>query len=109
MTPKYSINSSYICFFVERPTLNFLLELLVLASLPLSSQDRTKVNIPKSFDDVSADISRNLVIALSGMSLSANRVVDEGKHPTSLIPHEIDALQNLFHSQSELHSRTVHT
>ncbi|KAL2541599.1 Pumilio1 [Abeliophyllum distichum] len=50
----------------------------------MSSLDRTSVNIPKSFDDVSPDIgdSANLVTALSGMSLSANSMVDEGKHPT---------------------------
>ncbi|CAI9768351.1 unnamed protein product [Fraxinus pennsylvanica] len=39
--------------------------------------------------------------ALPGMSLSANSVVDGGKHQTSHIHHEIDAHQNLFHSQSD--------
>ncbi|CAI9774840.1 unnamed protein product [Fraxinus pennsylvanica] len=70
----------------------------------MSSLDRTNVNIPKSFDGVSPNISHsaNLVTALSGMSLSASSMVDEGQHPTSQIHHEIDAHQTLFHSRSDL-------
>ncbi|KAL3521123.1 hypothetical protein ACH5RR_019272 [Cinchona calisaya] len=64
----------------------------------VSSLDKRSMNSLKSSDDVLSDmdVPADLAAALSGMSLSANNMVDEGKHPASQIHHE-----NLYHLQND--------
>ncbi|XP_027104391.2 pumilio homolog 1-like isoform X1 [Coffea arabica] len=64
----------------------------------VNSVDKRNANILKSSDDVlpNIDVSADIAAALSGMSLSANNKIDEGKHLASQIHHE-----NLYHLQND--------
>ncbi|KAL0321926.1 UNVERIFIED_CONTAM: Pumilio2 [Sesamum calycinum] len=67
----------------------------------MSSLDRRNVNVANLYDGVSHDKveSADLIASLSGLSLSANSLVDERKHPKPLMQDEVDAHHNLSQLQ----------
>ncbi|KAL3523846.1 hypothetical protein ACH5RR_016680 [Cinchona calisaya] len=73
----------------------------------VSSLDKINVNMLKSSDDVLPDVvvPADLASALSGMSLSANNMVDEGKHSASQVHHE--NLYRLRNDQNPVKHRSL--
>ncbi|XP_024021576.1 pumilio homolog 2 isoform X2 [Morus notabilis] len=65
--------------------------------------DRRSATGQNSFNGISPNLgeSEDLVAALSGMSLSANNMLDEEKHARSQIQHELDNRRNIFNMQSD--------
>ncbi|CAK9135643.1 unnamed protein product [Ilex paraguariensis] len=75
-----------------------------------SSMDKRSVNGQNPFNGVSpVNEPADLVSALSGMTLSANSMVDEENHSRSRIQHEINDHQHLFQFQGDQNSIKQHS